>query len=654
MKVNPQKRVKANLFENSYFWRMISRFTKWIYLHIINGFLGKIFTSYSVVEEKFQKSATAKRFWKNRTSDKKKSKLRLDVAKYFEESLFVTSLKSFFSSLVKIRMKEYGTLFAVTGALGLLIYMLEGGSFYVFFRDVSSLVTSSAFVLLGLVMLISKKNLSETVSESRFLSELLFNGLGISKDLLKVGEAKSRGYLIPILFGLFFGGLSYLVNPLYYVVALLCVIFAVLVISFPEIGVLALFAAIPVVGFLSHPSLLLLAIVGITTLSYLIKLVRGKRIIRLKLVDFAVLGFLFVRLASGIFSAGGLKSFAEALLSCGLMLAYFLTVNLINGKEWIKRAVFAFLMFAAVSAIVGVTQFFGGGFESGWLDSSAFSGIAVRITSTFENPNIYGVYLLLVIPFFVSSLTMSASGKRTLLLGASLLMMLFCVVQTWSRGAWLGLIVGTVVFLLIFSRKTLPFIVLGGGAVSLGVSVFAPNVYNRFLSISNLAESSISYRLSAWKGILDMLSGNWLCGIGFGESAFCAVYPAFAYSGAQAVKHAHSLYLQIVTESGIVGAVSFGAAIFLLAQSSLEYLRSVKTTEERATVIAGLAAVSGALVMGLTDYIWYSHRAFLCFWLVVALTNASVRVGVAECDRINDSLKNSLYSAALELNSDAL
>jgi hypothetical protein len=114
------------------------------------------------------------------------------------------------------------------------------------------------------------------------------------------------------------------------------------------------------------------------------------------------------------------------------------------------------------------------------------------------------------------------------------------------------------------------------------------------------------------------------------------------------------LYLQIVTESGIVGAVLFGAAIFLLAQSSLEYLRSVKTTEERATVIAGLAAVSGALVMGLTDYIWYSHRAFLCFWLVVALTNASVRVGVAERDRINDSLKNSLYSAALELNSDAL
>ncbi len=646
MKVSPLKWEKTNIFEKSLFLNLINRLTKWIYAMIINGFFGRIFTAYSRAEEKFQKSAITTLFKKRNNTDNRIKKVRLEITKCFEESLFVTSVASFFSSLLRLRLKEYGVLFAVSGAVGILIKPLKGESLT---SDLSSTVTLSFFIVLGTLFFFSEKAFSEAVCESIVLKPFVLNRLGLPMDSLSAETPKSGVYYLSVMFGLFSGGITYFVNPLSLVIVAIVGGTVATVFAFPEIGILVLISVIPIVGFLSKPSLILLGLVCVTAVSYAVKLIRGKRIIKFSLLDFSVLVFLFVRLTSGMFSAGGLRSLAQVSLVCGLMLAYFLTVNLINSKEWLKRTVLAIVSSSTVAVSVGIFQFFTGGFENGWLDLSLFSGISVRIGSTFENPNIFGVYLLLVIPFVVGEIVSNRKGKKLIAVSLLLPLLVFCVVQTWSRGAWLGFVLSVVSFLLILSRKTLPYIVLGGGAIAIGILMFTPNVYGRILSISNLSESSVSYRISAWKGIFEMLRQNWLCGIGYGEAAFSAVYPAFAYSGTLAVKHAHSLYLQIVTESGVVGLLAFFAVIIFFAQCCLEYLKTAKPSSEKNVVIAGVSAVSGTLLMGLTDYIWYSPRVFLCFWLVIAVAIAGVRIGTSESEMLKGDNNDSLYSADIEL-----
>lgn len=646
---------KKTIYEKSFFMNLIYRVTTWFYALLINGVFGRFFTAYSEVENCFEQSKIYRKLNEIALFKKLGKKLKLGVSQAFENSQIITLVSELLSRALKCRLKTYGVAFTVTGAIGLLIYTLEGGSFYVFFREPSCIIACVSFVLVGLYFLSSRKLLSEALFESHIMSGLLFEGFGIQKDFFTKKEFEHKGYLIPILFGIAFGTLSYFVNPVYYIVGIVVVLAAIMIIIFPELGVLALIALIPVAVYFPHPTVTMFAVVVFTAASYTVKLVRGKRMARFRLIDICVIAFLVIRFVSGIFSAGGAFAFHQAVLGCGLMLAYFLGVTLIRNKEWLKRAVLTFVLFSMLSLVIGVFQMFVGGFESGWLDSNTFEGISVRITSTFENPNSFAAYLLLLVPFVIGCLIESRNTRSMVFYGSALVLSVACMIQTWSRGAWLGLCVSVVMFFLVYSRKSLPYVVASGFVGALGVSFLAPTVGERFASIGNLADSSVSYRFSAWKGIGEMLNSyNWLAGIGYGEASFSALYPAFAYSGATAVKHAHSLYLQILTETGIPGLVSFAVIVILFVQNCFECLCRVKNSEGRRTVVSGIAAITGFLVMGLTDYVWYNSRVHLMFWLVLAMVNANIRICFAEHNREGNRDNGNVYSANLEIDPESI
>ena len=646
---------KKSIYEKSFFMNLIYRVTTWFYALVVNGFFGSLFTAYSAEEQLFERSSTYQKLKRIGLFQKLRNSLKRTVSKAFEDSKIITLVTRWLSYLMKRKLKEYGALFSVMGAVGLLVYTLEGGSFYVFFRESSYIISCVGFMAVGLAFVASKKTLTAVLYESHIMSELLFEGFGIQKDFFVYEEQDSKVSIVPIIAGAVLGGLSYFVNPTYYVIAIFVMLAATLIIIFPELGILAMLAVIPTATFFAHPSLMLLSLGCFTAVSFFIKLLRGKRMARFRLIDIAIMAFIVIRLTSGVFGAGGTAAFVQSLMAFGLALVYFLAVNLIRNKEWIKRSVSVFVLFAVVSLIIGVFQMFVGGFESGWLDSSAFSDITVRISSTFNNPNNFAAYILLLIPFLISLLLESKSPKGMVFYGLAILMALVCMVQTWSRGAWLGLCVSIVVFFLVYSRKSLPYLAAGGAVSVLGISMFAPTIENRFLSIGNLSESSISYRISAWKGIFDMLgTAGWVSGIGFGEASFSALYPAFAYSGAWAVKHAHSLYLQIITESGIPVLLLFIVVMILFVQNCFEYLYRVKNPECRNIVVAGVSSVIGFLVMGLTDYVWYNSRVYLAFWLVLAMVNANIRVGFAEHNRNIYNEKSNFYSADLEIDPESI
>ena len=633
---------------------LIYRLTTWFYTLAANGFFGKIFTGYSKVENAFEHSRTYRRLDAFALFKKFGLKLKKGISRAFENSRIITLVSSLLARTLKCRLKQYGAAFTVMGAVGLLVYTFEGGSFYVFFREPSSIIACVSFMACGLYFLISRKRLSESLFESHIMSGLLFEGFGIQKDFLGSEEYEHGGYLIPVSIGVVFGVLSYFITPIYYVIGLAVLLAAVMIIAFPELGVLALLALIPLAELLVHPTAIILSVVALTCISYLVKLMRGKRLAHFRMMDVCITMFLVLRLLSGLFSAGGIESLVQALAGCGLIVAYFLGVTLIRNREWLKRATATFTFFGAVALVIGIFQLFDGGFESGWLDSSAFEGIKVRITSTFGNPNSFAAYMLLLVPFILVRAIESKTTRATVFYIASLVLATACMVQTWSRGAWLGLCVSVVIFFLVYSRKSLPYVVAGGGVTALGVSFLAPNISQRFVSIGNLADSSVSYRFSIWKGVFDMLgSYGWISGIGYGEASFAALYPAFAYSGAFNVRHTHSLYLQLLTESGIAGLVLFIFIVILFCQNCFEYLYRVKNVEGRSVAVAGIAAVAGFLVMGLTDYVWYNSSVQLTFWLVLAMVNAHIRIGFAEHNRVGVRA-SSIYSADLEIDPESL
>lgn len=384
---------------------------------------------------------------------------------------------------------------------------------------------------------------------------------------------------------------------------------------FYRVGVPLLFGAVAFVGFLPHPTLILLGFSLLAAVGCALRLCLEISI-ELRLLDISVLMLGALILLSGLWSKGGTESLYGALLSFALIITAFLISSTMDNILR-EQAISVIIASSAASGIVGVLQIFQGGYESGWLDSAAFSGISVRITSLFGNPNVFSAYLLLVIPFVIYRVIYAVSLKKRLLYIALFVLLGVCMIYTWSRGAWLGLALEIFIFFVLYKRGLIPCVLLSLPFFGAVTSLFAPTVWARFVSIVNPQDTSVSYRVSAWNGIMNMLSDNNFFGIGYGESAFLAVYPLYAYSGAVAVRHSHSLYLQILTELGAVGLIIFAVSILAVFFRCFENIK--KSSEDKGVSAAVVMAVLGVLFMGLTDYVWYDRRIFLMFWLVVAL-----------------------------------
>lgn len=131
--------------------------------------------------------------------------------------------------------------------------------------------------------------------------------------------------------------------------------------------------------------------------------------------------------------------------------------------------------------------------------------------------------------------------------------MLLCLVLTYSRGCYIGIMAAIAVFLVLWDRR---FIFLGIIGLLMLPFVLPETIINRFLSIGNMADSSTSYRVYIWLGTIAMLKDYWFCGIGPGAAAFNQVYPLYAYNSIS-VPHSHNLFLQIMCDTGIVGLVVF-------------------------------------------------------------------------------------------------
>ena len=209
-----------------------------------------------------------------------------------------------------------------------------------------------------------------------------------------------------------------------------------------------------------------------------------------------------------------------------------------------------------------------------------------------------------------------------------------CLIYTWSRGAWLGLIGACFVFIVLYSHKIIPVLFPAG---LLGIAVFrgklvASGIFtkliNRFASIITMSDSSSVYRLGIWRGAFGIIRKYWLTGIGVGAEAFGSVYILYAESGIESAFHSHNLFLQILIETGITGLVAFLAVLLLCLKSGLEVARNnlSSPTAEKAAAVAGISALFAALLQAMTDYIWFNYRIFFIFWTVIAIISASSKI----------------------------
>jgi O-antigen ligase len=303
------------------------------------------------------------------------------------------------------------------------------------------------------------------------------------------------------------------------------------------------------------------------------------------------------------------------LIYIACILFYFILINTIKTRQQLYTIVALLVLSTTIISLYGLYQFKTvGATSAAWVDTTLFEDIKARVGSTFENPNVLGEYLVMIIPVAIAMLWGQKRWlSRVLTLGLTA-SMLACLVYTYSRGAYLGLMLALALFAVLRDRR---FIILGVIGLLALPFVLPPSVINRFTSIGNLTDTSSSYRISVWLGSLKLVKDYWPSGIGLGLEPFKLIYPKYSLNAAYA-HHSHNIYIQLLIETGIAGFLTFFAMILVYYKTLLAGFYRTKDSFTSTFMIAIASGMAGYLAQGMVENIWYNNRVLLTFWVMLA------------------------------------
>lgn len=369
------------------------------------------------------------------------------------------------------------------------------------------------------------------------------------------------------------------------------------------------------------PLLPTMAVLGLAAVGYcslLLNLVRDRtRQLGWAPINRYVILYAVIYLAGAVFSIDPGTSLNPGLLGAAFMLFAVVLYNAVTNRNQLDALLTLMVLAAAAVSVYGLLQYvFGWGYQSrAWIDRDMFSDISFRATSTLDNPNMLGQYLILAVPMGGAKLlgAKNWAGRAFYFICCGL--MCLCMLLTMSRGAWLGLLFAGAVFVVLLN----PRLILLLPVALAGLWLLLPDtIINRFASIGNLSDASTTFRVYIWMGTLSMLKNNWLSGIGPGAEAFNMVYPAYSLNGIF-TPHSHNLFLQIVCDAGIAALAVFLILLFVYFRLMCSAISREHNWTSRIHQIAFTAGVCGFLVQGMTDYSFYNYRVLFLFWTYLAL-----------------------------------
>jgi len=336
-----------------------------------------------------------------------------------------------------------------------------------------------------------------------------------------------------------------------------------------------------------------------------------------------IFAFAIVIAISSLISISMSESIKIAMLMIAFVMFYFVVINVITTRKQLKTILYMMLIVGALTAVYGIYQYvYGDVYSQAWLDADMFEDIRMRVYSTLENPNVYGEYLLLIIPFTIALFWTEKGWKKKIFLLGVILITGIALILTFSRGCWLGIIFAIAVLALIIDKR---FVFLGILLLLLSPFILPDTIISRFTSIGNMEDTSTSYRVYIWMGTIAMLRDYWISGVGMGITSFNTIYPLYSYNNIKA-PHSHNLYLQIIVEYGIVGFIVMVGVMYNYFKMAIISLKSKKNI-----ALGGLmAGIIGFLIQSMTDHTWYNYRVVLLFWVMIGLTVTASKINLKE------------------------
>ena len=180
-----------------------------------------------------------------------------------------------------------------------------------------------------------------------------------------------------------------------------------------------------------------------------------------------------------------------------------------------------------------------------------------RLESVIGNSNLLGVYMLFL--FFLSLSVILQKSYKTKVTGVILFLLFgYNLLFSLSISAFLGSITGLLFFFIITNKKILIVVML---LIILSPLILPDSLVNRFETTYQSVKEGNDARIYAWQ----MFKENPVIGVGIGHFREHYVHPP-APDEERYYNHSHNIFLQIMSELGMSGLLSFIFLIFLMVK----------------------------------------------------------------------------------------
>lgn len=251
------------------------------------------------------------------------------------------------------------------------------------------------------------------------------------------------------------------------------------------------------------------------------------------------------------------------------------------------------------------------------LPKTKFHVFPTRACSTFSNPLFFAAFEVMMLPFSAYCFLCLKNKKHRIMGLICFALSLGGVASSYSRGPYLAA-AAVVVLLLLYGGKKAVAIGIAGAGSGAALMIFASGTVKRiFTLILNKRDISLNTRAQVWNAVLDMAKKHPVFGYGTGFNNIRQVLHN-TYNVKQ--PHAHNIFLEIWLENGILGVVLFAAILLVFAINILKLAKSGR--EQRYIAVTLFASVSGFVLCGMTDCLFYGLKPLQYFMLILGISQA--------------------------------
>ena len=335
-------------------------------------------------------------------------------------------------------------------------------------------------------------------------------------------------------------------------------------------------------------------------------------------------------LALGQLAFRGTVSPYDTRLDLQLLLTYaillFLATQLFRtADDW--RGFVWFIMFLGfLVAIFGILQHLTFNGKLYWFREMRFGGIPF---GPYVNRNHFAGFAELVIPTALVPLVLGkVRRERRFAVVVFALLPVVALFLAASRGGIVSFAaeIGVLTLLLALRRAGGRHVLAGGVVLLLAFMLVSwlgvRQILERFSSMQSLEVTGgkrASMRHDSWRIFRDH---PWT---GTGLGTLPIIFPAYeSLYDAKFVNHAHNDYLEMLADTGLVGALCGASFLGLLFFSSLRHLLGSDKSFAAALHLSGLVACCGFLVHSLVDFNLHMPGNALLFFLMAHLATAPI------------------------------